>query len=228
VFRGHKRENQKGFSWTLAYTTAKWFGRRYVEEGRANVSEGVVRKSDIIGLVLGRHEMEVVVDPRHVRDLQVMKLIPRPAYMEVKRQELLRQFKLYGRTAHGPDHWDKVDRNAVELCRRIPEADLLVARWFAIFHDSCRQDEGSDPEHGHRAADLVTRMYRDGKIQGLMDDQFVKLEFACRHHNGSGPVDDPTIGVCFDADRLDLLRVGIVPKPGLLSTQAAKDLIGVI
>jgi hypothetical protein len=227
VFRGHQKPNQKGFSWTLAYTTAKWFGRRYATAGHARVSQGVVQKSDIIGLVLSRNEMEIVVDPRYVQDIQIMKPIPRPAYMESILHELMEQFRLYGRTAHGKDHWNKVDRNAVELCRLVPEADLLVARWFAIFHDSCRQDEGSDPKHGHRAATLLTTKYKNGML-GLTEEQFTKLEFACRHHNGSKPVTDPTIGICFDADRLDIIRVGVVPNPKLLSTEAAKGLIGVI
>jgi uncharacterized protein len=228
VFRGHQNKNQRGFSWTLAYNTAVWFGRRLCEVGHGKVSEGLVRKSDIVGLVLGRNEMEVVVDYRHVRDLRPMRLVERSEPLEGLRQELLRRFKLHGRTDHGPDHWDRVDCNAVKLCRLVPDADEVVVRLFAIFHDSQRQDEHSDPKHGHRAADLVTRMYKDGGILGITEEQFRKLEWACRHHNGHGPVSDPTIGICFDSDHLDLLRVGIVPNPKLLSIQAARDLIGVI
>jgi len=225
VFRGHQRQNQKGFSWTLSYNKAMWFGRRYQPAGRARISQGVVNKADIVGLVLHRNEMEVVVDPRHMRDLQQMKPIPRPEHIEQLRQGSLKQFRLMGRTDHGADHWDKVDRNGVELCRRVPEADPTVVRMFAIFHDACRQDEMGDPKHGHRAADRVTRLHQEGKIEGITEDQFQKLEFACRHHNGGKPVDDPTIGVCFDSDRLDLIRVGIIPNPKLLSTDAAKGLI---
>jgi hypothetical protein len=33
---------------------------------------------------------------------------------------------------------------------------------------------------------------------------------------------DPTVGVCFDADRLDLGRVGIEPDPELMSTEAGR------
>jgi uncharacterized protein len=35
--------------------------------------------------------------------------------------------------------------------------------------------------------------------------------------------DDPTIGACWDADRLNLWRVGKTPDPRLLSTAAARD-----
>lgn len=34
---------------------------------------------------------------------------------------------------------------------------------------------------------------------------------------------DPTIATCWDADRLDLLRVGIRPDPARLVTEAARD-----
>lgn len=229
VFRGHQRQNQKGFSWTMAYNTAVWFGRRYAPAGwHGKVSEGIVQKSDIVGLVFGRSEMEVVVSPRKVQDLKPMKLIKRSEPFEELRQKLIRQFRLPGRTDHGPDHWNKVDRNAVKLCKLVPESDMTVVRLFAIFHDSQRESEVGDPKHGHRAADLVTQMYKDEGILGITEEQFTKLEYACRHHNGGKPVIDPTIGVCWDADRLDLLRVGIMPNPKFLSTQAAKDLIGMI
>jgi hypothetical protein len=36
--------------------------------------------------------------------------------------------------------------------------------------------------------------------------------------------DDPTVGACWDADRLDLPRVGVTVDPRLLSTAAARNL----
>jgi uncharacterized protein len=228
VFRGHQGHNQKGFSWTLAYTTAVWFGHRFDRVGHGKVSQGVVQKSDLIGLVCGRNELEVVVDPRNVKDIQLVHHTTRPTWIEHIKNKLLSQFRLGRQTAHGSDHWDKVDRNAVELHRHVPEADLMVARLFAIFHDSCRRDECCDPQHGHRAADLVIEWRRGGKLEEITDEQFTKLEYAIRYHNGGKPADDPTIGVCFDSDRLDLIRVGIVPDPTRLSTQAARDLICMI
>jgi hypothetical protein len=40
---------------------------------------------------------------------------------------------------------------------------------------------------------------------------------------GGGTTSDPTIGACWDADRLDLWRLGRRPDPMLLSTPAARD-----
>jgi len=44
-----------------------------------------------------------------------------------------------------------------------------------------------------------------------------------RHDRGEVS-DDPTIGACWDADRLTLARLGILPSVGLLSTEAGRKL----
>jgi uncharacterized protein len=54
-------------------------------------------------------------------------------------------------------------------------------------------------------------------------EQFSKLKFAIEHHNNGLVSEDPTIGVCWDADRLDLPRVGIKPVADMLSTPHARS-----
>ena len=49
------------------------------------------------------------------------------------------------------------------------------------------------------------------------------LEFACEEHTNGGVDSHPTVGVCWDADRLNLWRVGIRPDPRWLSTEAARS-----
>ena len=44
------------------------------------------------------------------------------------------------------------------------------------------------------------------------------LHNACRLHNMGVISDIPTIGACFDADRLELTRCGINPRVDLMST----------
>jgi len=102
-----------------------------------------------------------------------------------------------------------------------PGADVDVVEAFAVFHDSQRFHDGGDHNHGVRAAELVKTL-RD-KL-GLTEEQFAKLVRACRYHNGGRPTADPTVGACFDADRLDLTRVGTFPDPTFLTTAAAKEL----
>ena len=52
------------------------------------------------------------------------------------------------------------------------------------------------------------------------------LEEACRAHTGGGVTADATIGVCWDADRLTLGRVGITPKARYFSTDAGRRRLG--
>ena len=58
----------------------------------------------------------------------------------------------------------------------------------------------------------------------LTDDEFETLSYACTWHQDRDFSDDPTIATCWDADRLDLGRVNIIPDPALLNTAFAKQL----
>lgn len=132
----------------------------------------------------------------------------------------LTKFKLGPDSLHGPRHWKKVSKNG-HLLSQQPGVDGLVLQLFAVLHDCCRNDEGTDPAHGARAAEFVTKI-RIEHLSSLTDEQFDKLHHACRHHSGKSTHDDPTIGACFDADRLDLTRCGIIPDPSLMSTGMGK------
>jgi uncharacterized protein len=93
---------------------------------------------------------------------------------------------------------------------------------FALLHDSRRENEYDDPGHGERGARLARELYAEG-ILGLDADQMNKLVLACRTHTDGTTSTDATVGVCFDADRFDLGRVGIEPDPELMSTDAGRE-----
>ncbi len=122
---------------------------------------------------------------------------------------------------HGPAHWAGVAAAGLTLLDSTPDADPLVVLLFVLFHDSMRRSDGHDREHGKRGAELARRMRDAGDFE-LEDARLLKLEEACISHDKGGTSMDPTIGVCWDADRLNLWRVGIKPKPALLSTPAAR------
>ena len=63
---------------------------------------------------------------------------------------------------------------------------------------------------------------RDGN--GL-DEQIEKLKRACELHTIEHRTGDITIDICFDADRMDLLRVGIVPLPERMATKRGAELV---
>lgn len=115
---------------------------------------------------------------------------------------------------HGPRHWRDVARIAHAIMP--PKADPNVVFLFAALHDTQRQDEFSDPEHGERAARLARRLQRTAGIE-ITSAQMRQLEFAVRHHDEGDTCDGPTVGACWDADRLTLGRVGKVVDPSYLS-----------
>jgi hypothetical protein len=52
--------------------------------------------------------------------------------------------------------------------------------------------------------------------------EFGRLQLACAGHTNEQMHPDITVQTCWDADRLDLGRVGIMPEPTRLCTAAAK------
>lgn len=122
---------------------------------------------------------------------------------------------------HGLSHWERVDRNGQMLAT--PDCDLTVIRLFAYLHDSCRIDDHYDVQHGPRAAKMIEGL-RETLLKDLTDHQFELLQNACRLHTTTRSTGDPTIDACFDADRLDLGRVGITPDPAKMATAKGKEM----
>lgn len=126
---------------------------------------------------------------------------------------------------HGPAHWARVWENGQRLAAKTPGCDLLVVSYFALFHDAMRENDFEDPEHGERGYKLAF----DLRVHKLLTaQQWEDFHAATAWHEQGLTSTDPTIGVCWDADRLDLPRVGITPDPRLMSTEAAGVELGVI
>jgi uncharacterized protein len=118
---------------------------------------------------------------------------------------------------HGERHWRAVAAVGRRLVEVTPGADAELVFLFALFHDARRVNEHTDPEHGARGAALARE---------LLDLDPTRLDVlcdACARHNGARNSTHPTIGCCFDADRLNLPRVGIEPDAQYLSTLGALD-----
>lgn len=132
--------------------------------------------------------------------------------------EAIKQFTLknweLGET-HGLPHWQRVERNGILLAT--PEVNTTVIRLFAYLHDKCRIDNGYDIEHGQRAANML-RDIRHTLLEKLTDDEYSLLSKACELHTTTLRTGNLTIDTCFDADRLDLERVGIIPHPSKMAT----------
>ncbi len=138
------------------------------------------------------------------------------------KRELGRDFALDHSGPHGFAHWGRVKRNGLELAVRTG-ANPRVVELFAYFHDSKRENDGHDPDHGKRGARNALRYMESGALN-ITDDEFAMLFKACWGHTYED-VERPciTILTCWDADRLDLGRVGIVPHPDRLCTAVARE-----
>lgn len=124
-------------------------------------------------------------------------------------------------SVHGLDHWRQVEFNGLLLSQKT-HADERVVRLFALFHDSCRTSDGYDEEHGSLGANFAERLR--GKLFEIDSPRFEKLLHACRYHTKESKSGDLTIDTCYDADRLDLGRVGILPDPKRMATKFGKEI----
>jgi uncharacterized protein len=134
--------------------------------------------------------------------------------------EILEGYALDPLGFHGVVHWARVMENGLKLAT-MNGADPAIVTLFALFHDSRRENDGSDYGHGLRGAQLAERLR--GKSFELNDADFELLYRACEWHTEGTTDPDITVRTCWDADRLDLGRVGIMPEPKYLCTPEARS-----
>ena len=130
------------------------------------------------------------------------------------------QFQIDWNGYHGISHWARVRHNGLLLAPQTG-ANPHVVELFAFFHDSRRMNEGEDEDHGRRGAQLAQQL--KGRFFEATDAEMDLLVHACKYHSEGVTEGDATVRTCWDADRLDLARVGIRPAARYLCTAAAKD-----
>lgn len=133
------------------------------------------------------------------------------------------QFKLDISGDHGASHWKRVEKIGLYISREYKEADKKVIRLFSLLHDSKRENEFDDPQHGKRAAGYAKELYNQSLLN-ISEPQLTKLIYACEHHNDrNAKSEDITIQICWDSDRLDLIRLAMLPDETFLFTKIAKQ-----
>jgi len=142
-----------------------------------------------------------------------------PLNLSLVLHTVLEEYTLPWDGFHGIAHWARVLENGLRLA---PETGAVVevVQLFAVLHDCRRLNEGDDPDHGQRAAELSRELR--GVVFDLPDPEFRLLHRACAGHTHERTHSDLTIQTCWDADRLDLGRVGITPAPARLCTEVAR------
>ncbi|HVN56549.1 MAG TPA: hypothetical protein VMT46_19640, partial [Anaerolineaceae bacterium] len=134
-------------------------------------------------------------------------------------QEILSHYRLSPWGIHGLAHWARVLENGRRLQAQTG-ARLDVVELFAVFHDSQRRNDGIDIGHGGRGASLA--MALQGAGYEIDNAGLYLLAAACKGHTSGRGSDDITVWTCWDADRLDIGRVGWKPNPKYLFTAPAK------
>ncbi len=132
-----------------------------------------------------------------------------------------REFQCDLDSVHGPSHWRRVERNGLLVATRSGAIEEVV-RLFAVFHDSRREHDGGDNKHGARGAAYAASLR--GTLFDISDKHFELLHYACVWHTGGRLCNEPTVGTCWDADRLDLGRVDIEPEAGYMSIECGREI----
>ena len=135
-------------------------------------------------------------------------------------EHCFRAYKMDHNGFHGFDHWMRVLHNG-RLLANAENANLKVVELFCLLHDARRLNEDEDPLHGRRAANFAQTLR--GVWFDVSGDEMDLLSEALTYHSDGYTVGDITVKVCWDADRLDLGRVGIRPAPERLCTDTAKS-----
>ncbi|MHB8865878.1 MAG: HD domain-containing protein [Pirellulaceae bacterium] len=135
-------------------------------------------------------------------------------------QAILADYALSWQGLHGVSHWARVLENGLRLAE-MTGANADVVRLFSVFHDSRREKESTDIGHGRRGAELAVQLR--GEMFDQSDTDFHLLYTACAGHE-HGMIDGSvTVQTCWDADRLDLGRVGMRIDTTKLCTDAARN-----
>ena len=83
-------------------------------------------------------------------------------------------------------------------------------------------NDWTDSGHGKRGGEFATELR--GSAFDLSDEDMDLLVYACTWHTEGFHHDDPTIGTCWDADRLDIGRAGVIPNAKFMSTDFGREI----
>ena len=189
----------------------------------------IPRKFSSIDIILPNRTPTIRIAGDGGKQVEMRKIVKRIANVKSPseiwlagiRDYVMSVFKCGADSIHGPAHWQRVETFGLRLAES-SGADLTVVRLFALLHDSCRLNDGDDLDHGPRAAEMLDRIVPS--VFALDRNRLELLKQAIRHHTSGHTSPDPTIGTCWDADRLDIGRVGITPSDYYMSTAAGKEI----
>jgi len=125
---------------------------------------------------------------------------------------------------HGKHHWWSVRIIGLQIAK-INGADINFIKTFALLHDCCRENDERDKKHAERAAEFAKSLWN--KVVFLDGFEFYLLAEALSGHNKKNNRSRTScleVHTCWDADRLNLPRLGVKIKPEYLCTDAARQI----
>ena len=135
--------------------------------------------------------------------------------------KLQKDSKLFHSPIHGFKHWRTVEKNGLYLSK-FNNGDPKIISYFAYFHDCMRVNEHIDNGHGYRGGRYAML---NKELLGLSDEDLRILYRACAGHTGGVNPSCDTIACCWDADRLDIRRVGADLKLKFFNTKEARRMV---
>jgi uncharacterized protein len=120
---------------------------------------------------------------------------------------------------HSIRHWLRVMENGLTIASMNGASKKIIIA-FSLFHDCRRHSESFDPLHGERASEYILKFKSS---LGLSEHELDLVTYAIKHHSDGRTSKDIHIGTCWDADRLDLMRIDTYPSKDFLSTDVAKE-----
>jgi len=123
---------------------------------------------------------------------------------------------------HGEDHWRAVADQGIWLARLLDldQRSLTAGLLFGLFHDCRRENDGYDSSHGTRGAAALQEC---DALAHLEDDLRRTLIEAMIEHDRGSVSDCSMTGLCWDADRSTLDRVGVAPDFRFFSSVMGND-----
>ncbi len=158
---------------------------------------------------------------------------------------LIKPFTKCNSRVHGVAHWARVYRFGMLLADALglSEKERLVVALFAWTHDLARNDDLHGREHAKEGADYI-RQISCQLFENFPEDILDITSIAIKYHSHGLNVEEflhefpleksaawprasllNVWGCCWDADRLDLLRLNIFPDDSRMSTLYWKDIL---
>lgn len=148
--------------------------------------------------------------------------LPRPSDWERLLGEARDGATLAHEPMHGELHWRGVAWAGLRVRELAPGISPGVMVAFGLLHDCRRETDDWDPEHGERAALVAARSRPLKRLLGAEGRELVAE--ACRlHERGMTRREAPAIGACWDADRVNLVRLGFRLDPRYFTILSRED-----